>query len=773
MFNAAINHWSSIEAIANVTFAQLASVQPVLTSLLVFAIGICLAHIAFKLLTKFSAQTSLSFAQTVRLAVIALFATVALQHIWLTSNILNGASGQAEVVTSRTYQTNVSLGETNVAIGGGGYVTGIFLHPLQKDLVYIKTDVGGFYRWNSANKSWVPLTDHFPIDKSNYYGGEALALDPKDPNIVYIAAGKYVWDEPGTIFKSNDRGATWKKLDLDLPMGGNQDRREVGQRLVINPFNSKMILFGSRRDGLWKSLDAGANWSKVTSFPGKPEKDIGITAIVFDKDKSGLVYANAYGDGIYKSTNAGITWSKIDGSPKKAMRLVTSRNNTLYTTINGSPGVKKYTDGDWKNITPQGSKEDFNGLSINPANPNDILVSTKERKNTKIYRSFDGGTTWKEQNRSLNNSVPWWSSYMLSNPSVSAIEFDPHVSGRVWFTDWYGIWRTDNINKQPSAWTNYQKGHEEIVTFTLVAPPSGALLLSGIADVDGFYHNKGLDSYPSKTFSDSGPSFQDTYSIAYYEKAPLQMVRVGGNRWNNTYSGATSTDGGLTWKEFASFPKDTMPMRIAISATNPKLFVVTVSGDRALRTDDGGASWKEVAGLPKGSKGPWNWSLPLAADKVDGDTFYYYKNGKFYQSTDGGLSFKVVNSSLPDESWHSLRTVSGVKGEIWLSLDKKQLYRSTDGGKTFSKMKAVKRSYLFALGKPQQGSTIPALYVYGEIDDMGKGIFRSLDRGKTWKRIGNPKNPIGNSPNVMEASLQQFGLVFIGTNGRGIYYGNR
>jgi hypothetical protein len=56
---------------------------------------------------------------------------------------------------------------------------------------------------------------------------------------------------------------------------------------------------------------------------------------------------------------------------------------------------------------------------------------------------------------------------------------------------------------------------------------------------------------------------------------------------------------------------------------------------------------------------------------------------------------------------------------------------------------------------------------------MGKGIFRSLDRGKTWKRIGNPKNPIGNGPNVMEASLQQFGLVFIGTNGRGIYYGNR
>ena len=37
--------------------------------------------------------------------------------------------------------------------------------------------------------------------------------------------------------------------------------------------------------------------------------------------------------------------------------------------------------------------------------------------------------------------------------------------------------------------------------------------------------------------------------------------------------------------------------------------------------------------------------------------------------------------------------------------------------------------------------------------------------------IGEPHKPIGNQPNVIEASRQQFGLVFIGTNGRVIYYG--
>lgn len=98
----------------------------------------------------------------------------------------------------------------NVSIGGGGYVTGIYLHPRERNLAYIRTDMGGFYRWNSKDYKWIPLTDIFSLQHSNYYGGEALALDPNNPDIVYIAAGKYTtsWGGLGTIFKSSDRGQT-------------------------------------------------------------------------------------------------------------------------------------------------------------------------------------------------------------------------------------------------------------------------------------------------------------------------------------------------------------------------------------------------------------------------------------------------------------------------------------------------------------------------------------------------------------------------------------
>ncbi|PSB30592.1 hypothetical protein [Stenomitos frigidus] len=690
------------------------------------------------------------------------------------SNIPPLVALTADTGDALKYQKATVLGEKSAPIGGGGYVTGISLHPQQKDLAYIKTDIGGFYRWNSIDSNWSPLTDHFSLTQSNYYGGESLALDPNDSSIVYIATGKFTadWAQPiGTIFKSTDQGATWKKLSIDLKMGGNENLRWVGERLVVNPHNSKDIFFGSRLDGLWKSSDAGATWFKVTTFPGKLEAGIGITALVFNQQVPGLLYSVVYGDGIYQSIDTGASWNKLIDSPAFAKRISVANSGDLYVTH--ASGVSKYVSDRWSDITPSGTRNSFNALSVDPVNVNNVLIALGETPSTTIYQSLDGGSTWIEKIRFSNSTVPWWSEFMVSQPWISAIEFDPKVSNRVWLTDWYGIWRTEDIKANPVVWTNYERGHEEIVTFTLASPPKGALLLSGVADVDGFYHNNGLDTYPSQGFGRSGPSFQDTYSIAYCQTAPLNLVRVGGNRESSVFTGASSTDGGLHWKVFESFPANIMPMRVAVSATNPNLFVTTVSEQEPLRTLDGGISWSKVLGLPNGVKGPWNWSQPLASDPVDGNAFYYYADGKVYRSTDGGNLFSIVNSALPSEGWQSLKTMPGFKGEVWISLDSQGLHRSSDSGETFSKLSNVEKAYLFAFGKPQAGSTAPALYLYGRISEMGDGIFSSLDLGKTWKRLDRSSNPVGNSPNVMEASWQEFGLVFVGTNGRGIYYGTQ
>lgn len=673
----------------------------------------------------------------------------------------------AAVTPTAAYEWN------NVAIGGGGYVTGVYLHPLQKDLAYIRTDIGGFFRWDAVNKKWIPLSDRLSLKDSNFYGGEALAIDPKDSNIVYIAAGKYTasWSGLGTIFKSSDRGQTWTKLKIDLPMGSNEDKRWVGERLIVSPHNSQVLYFGSRVSGLWKSIDAGSTWKQVTSFPVKPDNNIGITSITFDKTP-GSVYANAYGSGIYKSTDSGATWSKLSGSPTEVNRSVIASDGTMYVTH--TAGVSKYKNNVWSTITPPTAKAKFNGLTVDPNNPAHILIVydqyDKHDDPNRIFASTDSGATWQQKKPSLNNQVSWWRDWYFGSAAAS-IAFDPKVPGKVWLTDWYGVWQTDNISANPTVWSNYAKGHEQLVAFSLAAPPQGSLLVSGVADVDGFNHNNGLDAIPTKDFTRTGAWFQDTYGIAYSESNPLQMARVGGHRWSNTYTGATSTDGGLTWKQFPSFPQNQMPLRVAMSANNSSQLVVTISNGLPIRSTNGGTSWSSVSGLPKGPGGAWYWGQPLAADKVVGGTFYYYSDGKVYRSTDGGATFKVVNSTLNSESWAMLQTKPGTKGDVWLSLNWHGLYRSQDSGASFSKIAGVERAYLFSFGKPAADSTIPALYLYGNVTGMGEGIFRSLDNGKSWTSIGDVQKPIGNLPNVMEASRQKFGLVFIGTNGRGVYYG--
>ncbi|GAB1545036.1 hypothetical protein NUACC21_77120 [Scytonema sp. NUACC21] len=701
-----------------------------------------------------------------------------LLSVFLLKTIVANSAKVNKITGLEVVQPKLTSDWQNVAIGGGGYVTDIYLHPKESNLVYIRTDNGGFFRWNPKEESWIALTDHLTSSDINYSGGEALAIDPNNPNLVYIAVGKYL-GYPGAVFKSINRGVTWVKSDMQLPMGGDLNKRWTGNRLTVNPIDSNILLFGSRQNGLWRSQDGGMTWSEVKGLSAKPDPEVGILAIAFNPKVRDLVYLSAYGDGIYQSKDGGITWNKIPNSPTKAMKLVVSTDDILYVTTAGSPGVSKFVNGKWHDITPSWfAHKVFNGLSIHPKNPQEVLVALGETGSAKIFHSQNGGASWTEKQAKINNTVAWWSEKFFSD-HTSAIEFDPLVPDRVWLTDWFGVWRTENVNTNPARWTNYTKGHEQLVTFTLVSPPSGALLLSGVADVDGFYHGS-LYTYPTQRLGYTKLGFfqeylQDTYSIAFCANQPQYLVRVGGNRWNSTYGGAISKDGGLTWQPFSTFPTNTIPLRVSMSADNPKNFVVVVKEGQPLQTSDGGLSWQAISSLPKGFpgskfRGPWNWSQPLAADGVNGDKYYYYADGKFYQSGDRGLSFNTINTSLPKADYYLVKSTPDVEGEVWVSLDKHGLYHSTNGGKTFNKISQVKRAKLFSLGKAPKESSTSVLYVYGTMTNQAEGIFASLDKGKTWRNITQSSTPLGEQVNVLEASLQQFGLVFMGTSGRGVYF---
>jgi xyloglucan-specific exo-beta-1,4-glucanase len=718
------------------------------------------------------------------IAILAIIMAIAGNYWWLeTPKSVNSVP-----LATIAQATSPSPGWHPVTIGGGGYVTGFYAHPQEADLLYVRTDNGGYYRWSQSQQQWLPITNSLPRDddwdSDRNSGGEDLALDPQNPDLVYIAVGKYA-DRLGTVYKSVDRGATWQDSNLAVRMGGNEDKRWAGNRLVVSPFDSNLLFFGSRQNGLWRSLDAGIHWHRLDEFPQPLDNSIGVLAIAFDPQRKDLVYASIYEDGVYKSPDRGETWQKLVASPAKVMQMKVARDGILYATNSESPQVSKYLEGQWVDITPTGFVHQiFNGLSLHPQDTDTLIISEGEKGQAGIYYSENGGKNWVKKKASLNNTIPWLADEFF-NDHPSAIAFDSVNPQRVWLTDWFGVWRTDKINEQTLKWTNQVTGIEQTVVFTLTSPPKGTILLSGIADQDGFYHHN-LQQNPQKrmgfedrkhllsdlnAFSDRHLTnyFQDTLHIAYCQKLPQNLVRLGGQRWRDLSLGVTSDDGGLSWQPWANIPKDRLLMRVAISATNPQHFVVTVSEDQPIVTQDGGNSWRVISGLPNGEKGPWNWNQPLAADGQISDRFYYYDRGKFYRSDDGGLSFKMTVRDLPYSKKHILTTVSENAGEIWLSLDRGGLYHSVNGGKTFSKIEAINRAYLVTIGTPIDDKFPHSIYVYGTLKDSKSGLFTSIDSGANWLQI-NQMSEIPRSTKVLVASHQQPGLLFAGTDGRGIHY---
>src|SRR5438045_3182537 len=102
----------------------------------------------------------------------------------------------------------------NAPIGGGGFVTGIITHRGSGDR-YCRTDVGGAYRWDSANNKWVQLLDWLNESENGFMGVEALALDSQNANNVYMLCGiSYINSGRTAILKSTDKGNTFTYTDV-------------------------------------------------------------------------------------------------------------------------------------------------------------------------------------------------------------------------------------------------------------------------------------------------------------------------------------------------------------------------------------------------------------------------------------------------------------------------------------------------------------------------------------------------------------------------------
>lgn len=362
---------------------------------------------------------------------------------------------------------------------------------------------------------------------------------------------------------------------------------------------------------------------------------------------------------------------------------------------------------------------------------------------------------------------------------------NPQKPNEIWYSDWYGIWRTEDITASDGAVFDAVSDQLEVtVVAALSSPPSGeAKLFSGFYDITGFRHTS-LTEIP-KGFPKE--DYNNTTSYAIFESDPNIVYKVKGNYNTHKGTGFKSTDNGKTWTEFKpGLPNDFCGGRIAVSFDNPDAVVWTPVNRPAHYSHDGGKTWNKCKGIPATTIIDSIWEPQvdtLASNKTGSSIFYIYTPTiGFYRSTDNGVSFThISNNNLPKPKNNTrrfgIKTVPNQDGGVWVNLGADGLYKSDDAGNTFTKVESVSIAQSVAFGKAKEGSEHPAtVYLYGRIkDDIKDGnpseyrLYMSDDMGETWRRISDDYNKLGKL-DVLEGDRQVYGKVFAGTGGRGIYY---
>jgi xyloglucan-specific exo-beta-1,4-glucanase len=728
----------------------------------------------------------------------------------------------AGVAVLASSSLDAALGETlperyrwqNVRVGGGGFSPGIVFSRASKDLAYLRTDIGGLYRWDSSAASWIPLQDHF--SESNYFGVESVAPDPIEPDVVYAAVGMYSHG-PAAILRSADRGANWEIYPVPFRMGGNEAGRGLGERLSIDPNDSSILLFGSRHDGLQRSVDRGRHWAKVTAFPraglGPPARGSthpGISFVVFDPASGGkgtrsrIIFvgvADEQGRGVYRSIDAGASWSLVPNQPHgfvPAQARIDARG-VLYVTYASGPGPNGITDGavyrldtrsdEWTDITPHKSQPrppgGYMGLSIDGQRPGTVVVATVNRwlPGDTIWRTTDEGRTWRSLSERSHRSVDelpflkWGGTQPEFGHWMSGVAIDPFDSSRMAYTTGATVYVTRELSDDGNiSWRPWVEGVEETAVLTLVSPAAGASLLSGFGDISGFTHDD-LARSPRTMWVD--PTFNNTVFLEYAERAPHIVVRAGtprmprGSDPKNAVAFAWSEDQGRNWQPLHP------PGALDVNGTTP----ITVSSDGStfvvstatpVLTRDRGKTWSTVRGLPG--------DVRIIADRGDPARFYGidFARAVVYASTDAGATFRAhVTRGLPpqihddrpmrvDLPWPLVATPR-MAGELWLVL-RAGLFRSRDGGRSFSRVPSHVSVTALSFGKSPPQSDHPTLYAIGTRDDL-RAIWRSDDEGLTWLRLNDERHEYGRRYRVIAGDARVFGRVYVGTDGRGIVYG--
>lgn len=443
--------------------------------------------------------------------------------------------------------------------------------------------------------------------------------------------------------------------------------------------------------------------------------------------------------------------------------------------------LQKYnlTDGTWTDISPTKGSYGYGGVSIDAQQPGTLMVAALNMwwPDTQIYRSKDSGKTWtatwewasypdltKYYNFDVS-SAPWLHDptlgdefYKLVGWMIESLEIDPHDSNHFLYGTGATIFGSRDLTKWDTqrnfTLESLATGVEETAILGLASPKEGPSLISAVGDITGFTHLD-LNRAPQKSFSH--PSWATSSSVDYAGNNPSIVVRTG--EGGNSKQLAVSTDSGITWREHPGAPAGRVGGKASISADGK---TIIWTGNPTLASVEDGTF--ENVGLP-------SYAI-LAADRVAPSTFYAAgpNNSILISNTTSFPEFATASTTPPTGTIRFISTNPYTAGDVWVATSE-GIFRSKDYGKTFSKASTLESANKVAVGGSKKRGAEPVVFATGVVKGQ-EGVFRSENGGKKWNRINGKRGFGALDSIVLTADPRKYGRVYLGTNGRGIFYGD-
>lgn len=308
-----------------------------------------------------------------------------------------------------------------------GRIGDLAVNPQNRNQYYLAVASGGVWKTNNSGTTWQPV-----FDAQGSYSIGCVTLDPNNPLVVWVGTGennsqRSVGYGDG-VYKSLDGGKTWKNVGL-------KNSEHVG-KIVIDPRNSNVVYVAAQgplwddggERGLYKTTDGGQTWKRVLHI----SEMTGISEVVFDPRDPDVLVVSSYQrrrhvwtlinggpeSGIHKSTDGGATWRQIkSGLPSEEMGRIglaisPANPDVLYAIIeaaNDSSGFFRSMDRgeNWEKRSKyvSGSPQYYQELVCDPKEANRVYSL-----DTWLMVTEDGGKTFKqagERHKHVDNHALW------------------------------------------------------------------------------------------------------------------------------------------------------------------------------------------------------------------------------------------------------------------------------------------------------------------------------------------------------------------------------